>query len=348
MSVVKEMFSRKRILPLLLMVAIIIYWYYKKPEPLIAIEGVTFGSITYHIKYKDSDDRDFSESIDSLLTVFNQSLSHYIPSSELSLLNSSSEPQSYKSPFLYPVLDESRRIYNLSDGAYNPAIMPLVNAWGFGPDETITPDSLTIDSLLAFSDFKLIDFDFDKVSKRDPRVQLDFSASAKGYAIDVIAHFLASKGILHYFVEIGGEVICKGTNKQNQPWKIGILSPESTLLNQFYAATVGISDRAVATSANNFNYRVIDNIKYSHTIDPETGYPAQRRILSASIFAPDCMTADALATACMVLDIDKSIEMIAQLQEVDAFLIYSKDDGSIATYITEGIKPMLTLTEQTN
>jgi thiamine biosynthesis lipoprotein len=346
MSVVKEMFSRKRILPLLLMAAILAYWFYNKPISLVEVEGVTFGSISYHIKYKDSEGRNFKTSIDSLLLVFNGALSHYIPDSELSKLNKSQEPQSYTSPFMLPVLQESKRIYDLSNGAYNPAIMPLVNVWGFGPDEGIAPDSTLIDSLLAFSDFRLVEFTYQKVWKKDPRVQLDFSASAKGYAVDVIGHFLLSKGIESFFVEIGGEVVCKGENAKKQPWRIGIINPESDLFDQSFIATVDVSDLAVATSANNFNYRVIDGVKYSHTIDPVTGYPITQSILSASIFAKECMTADALATACMVMGMEKAIAMIENMPDVEALLIYSDENGLIAHYVTDGIKQKVNFVKQ--
>jgi thiamine biosynthesis lipoprotein len=247
---------------------------------------------------------------------------------------------------MLPVLQESKRIYDLSNGAYNPAIMPLVNVWGFGPDEGIAPDSTLIDSLLTFSDFKLVEFTYQKVWKKDPRVQLDFSASAKGYAVDVIGHFLLSKGIENYFVEIGGEVVCKGINAKKQPWRIGIINPESDLFDQSFIATVDVSDLAVATSANNFNYRVIDGVKYSHTIDPVTGYPITQSILSASIFANECMTADALATACMVMGIEKAIAMIENMPDVDALLIYSDENGQISHYVTDGIKQNINFVKQ--
>jgi thiamine biosynthesis lipoprotein len=244
------------------------------------------------------------------------------------------------------VLDLSKRIYELSDGAYNPAIMPIINAWGFGPDESMKPDSATIDSLLAFSSYDLIQFDFEQVSKKDPRVQLDFSASAKGYAVDVIGHFLESKGISSYFVEIGGEVLVKGTNKQDKPWRIGIISPDSDLLTQHFYATANITNMAVATSANNFNYRVIDGVKYSHTIDPATGYPTQRSILSASIFTAECMEADALATASMVMGVEKAIKMIEGLEGVEAFFIYSGENGEMKSYMTAGIRPMINIIDK--
>jgi len=345
MSVVKEMFSRKRILPLLLMVTLVVYWYIKKPTPLINIEGVTFGTIVYHIKYKDSQKRDFKESIDSLLIVFNNSLSHYIPDSELSRLNRSGERQAYESPFLLPVLQESKRIYEASNGAYNPAVMPLVNAWGFGPEEGAEPDSMMIDSLLEFTDFKLVEFDNQQVWKNDQRTQLDFSASAKGYGVDVIAHFLSAKGIKDYFVEIGGEVVCAGTNAKKKPWRIGIMDPASDLFNQSFIATVDITDMAVATSANNFNYRIIDGVKYSHTIDPVSGYPITRSILSASIFTNECITADALATACMVMGVDNAKKMIDQMEGVEALLIYSDENGNTQSFITDGVKPLIKFVE---
>jgi FAD:protein FMN transferase len=236
------------------------------------------------------------------------------------------------------VLQESRRIYDLSDGAFNPAIMPLVDAWGFGPKENIDPDSATIDSLRDFTNFDLVEFNFQQVWKLDPRVQLGFSAIAKGYGIDVLGHFLSSQGISNYFIEIGGEVLCKGKNAQNQPWKIGVLNPESDLLQQTLIATVDVTDIGMATSANNFNYRIIDGIKYSHTIDPGTGYPVTRSILSASIFAEECMTADALATACMVMGVEKATKMIEGLTGVEAILIYSDENGQMTHYITDGIK----------
>lgn len=345
MSVVQEMFSRKRIAPLLLMTLIIIIWYIRKPTPLVELEGVTFGTIAWHIKYKDGDRRDFKVEVDSLLTTFNQSLSHYIPTSEVSTLNNADQPQSYRSPFLYPVLAESKHIYELSGGAFDPAIMPLVNWWGFGPGEAHAPDSMAIDSLREFTDFNLVKFDLNHVWKEDPRVQLDFSAIAKGYGVDVVGHYLEAQGIDDYFVEIGGEVLCKGTNSSGKPWVIGIISPESELMNQFFYATASVSDKAVATSANNFNYRIVDGVRYSHTIDPDTGYPAHRKILSASIFAPDCMTADALATACMVMGLERSKEMIEKLNDVEAFFIFSGDEGGLHSYATPGAAGFIHLPE---
>jgi len=339
------MFSRKRILPLLLMAALLVYLYFQRQAPLVQIEGETFGTIAYNIKYQDSQQRNFKSSVDSLLLVFNNSLSHYLPDSELSRFNKSAQPQAYESPFLLPILQESKRIYELTDGAYNPAVMPLVNAWGFGPDDSIVPDSTIIDSLLSFTDFSLVEFNYQQVWKNDPRVQLDFSASAKGFGVDVVAHFLAAKGIENYFVEIGGELICAGTNAKGQPWRLGIINPDSDILNQKLIATVDVTNMALATSANNFNYHFIDDVKYSHTIDPASGYPIVQSILSASIFTDNCLVADALATACMVLGVKKSMAMLSKLEGVEALLIYNDENGQTASYATDGIKPFINFVE---
>ena len=337
MSVVKEMFSRKRILPLLLILILLVVWRFRKQETFVAIEGQTFGTIAYHIKYKDEDLRDFKSEIDSLLNRFNDALSHYRPNSELSTFNRDSVLR-FKSTFFLPVLKTSEKIYNLSDGSFNPAVMPLVNAWGFGPDDTIEPDSLTIDSLLIISNYALIDYNETQVWKLDKRIQLDFSAIAKGYGVDVVAKLLESHGIKDYFVEIGGELVCRGTNAKGNPWRIGIIDPASDILNHSFIATVDVNNLAMATSANNFNYVIIDGIKYTHTLDPKTGYPAKHSILSATVFANDCMTADAMATAFMAAGVEAAKKMLQQTEGVDALLIFSDDNGAVVTLTTDGIK----------
>jgi thiamine biosynthesis lipoprotein len=337
MSVIKEMFTRKRLLPLLLIVVIYLVWRSRQTEPLMAIEGQTFGSIAYHIKYKDADRRNFKVEIDSLLDDFNDALSHYRPASELSMFNRDSLFV-FQSTYFRPVLQTSKKIFSVSGGSYNPAVMPLVNAWGFGPDESLEPDSATIDSLLTIIDFNKVQFNDSQVWKLDKRIQLDFSAIAKGFGVDVVARLLENEGIDNYFVEIGGEVLCRGTNNNGNPWRVGIIDPASNLLNQSFIATVDVKNRAVATSANNFNYVIRDGVKYSHTIDPKTGYPAHNSILSASVFARDCMTADALATAFMAAGVEEAQRMLGQLNNVEALLIYSEADGQVVSFITDGIK----------
>ena len=349
MSVVQEMFSKKRILPLLLVVIMLAYWKYNQknnhPMPLVTLSGATMGSIAYHIKYLDDEQRNYKSEIDSILVVFNQSLNHYDPNSELSRFNKDSTII-FNLPYFYPVLKRSKELYLATEGGFNPAVMPLVNAWGFGPEKGVVPDSVLIDSLLQIVDFGKVLYDTDKVWKIDKRVQLDFSAIAKGYAVDVVIEFLKSKNIHNAFVEIGGELRCAGKNDKDLDWKIGIIDPVSEIMNQSYIATVTLANKALATSANNFNYIEKDGKRYSHTLSPYTGYPATHSILSASVFSNNCMTADALATAFMATGIEKSKEILATMEGVDAFLVYSDENGSVNTFATEGIKPQVTLLEK--
>lgn len=340
MSVVKEMFSRKRVLPLLLILAMIVMYYWRQPAKLVELHGQTFGTIGYTIKYKDDLQRDFKNSIDSLLDVFNDAVSHYRPNSELSRFNSGSTVN-FELPFMYTVLSASKHVYEATNGGFNPAVMPLVNAWGFGPDNSLEPDSLLIDSLREFTNFSLVEFDKHKAWKLDNRVQLDFSAVAKGQGVDVVLAFLQSKGIEDIFVEIGGEVNTRGTNAYGEPWKVAIMDPVSDVVNQRYIAVVDLEDRAIATSANNFNYVIKDGVRYSHTLDPFTGYPTHNTILSASVFANDCMTADAYATAFMALGQEKAKAITSTQPEIEVYLVYSLPNGSTETYKSEGLKEVI-------
>jgi FAD:protein FMN transferase len=340
MSVVKEMFSRKRVLPLLLIVIMIAVWYIREPSELIELKGQTFGTISYTIKYKDSKNRNFKPSIDSLLNVFNDAVSHYRPNSELSRFNRDSVVH-FELPYMYPVLVASQQVYEATDGGFNPAVMPLVNAWGFGPEKSLEPDSILIDSLRTFTDFKLVKFSSTKAWKQDNRVQLDFSAVAKGQGVDVVMEFLVAKGIEDVFVEIGGEVNTKGVNAFGDPWRVAILDPASDAINQTYIAVIDLQNKAVATSANNFNYIIKDGIRYSHTLNPYTGYPTENTILSASVIAPNCMIADAYATAFMALGQQKAKEIANEQSEIEVFLVYSLSDGSIETYATSELQNIL-------
>lgn len=340
MSVVKEMFSRRRLLPLLLILAMVAMYYWRQDAKLMEIHGQTFGTISYTIKYKDKQQRDFKNSIDSLLDVFNDAVSHYRPDSELSRFNKGSSV-TFELPYMYPVLAASKHVYEATNGGFNPAVMPLVNAWGFGPDKSLEPDSLLIDSLRTFTNFNLVEFDKIKAWKLDDRVQLDFSAVAKGQGVDVVLAFLQSKGIENIFVEIGGEVNTRGTNAKGEPWRIAILDPISDAINQSYIAVVDLQDNALATSANNFNYVIKDGVRYSHTLNPFTGYPTHNTILSASVFANNCMTADAYATAFMALGEEKAKAIAKAQPEIEVYLVYSLPNGTTETYISEGLKEAL-------
>lgn len=317
-----------------LLLALFIVWKIRgKPEP-VRIEGATMGT-TYHITYFDENKRELKSSVDSVLIAFNSSLSTYQTTSEISAFNSNAS-FAFKLPFFYPVLKQSEAIVLGSDGAFDPTVMPLVNAWGFGPAKAVDLDSAEVDSILAFVGFDKIHFNSDSVWKDDPRVQLDFSAIAKGYGVDLVGELLRSKGITDFFVEIGGEVLTGGENRTSgQPWRIGIIDPVKDPSEMEFLMMVHLSDKALATSGNYYNYREVDGRKVSHTIDPTSGYPVQCDILSASVFAADCVTADGWATAFMVMGIDAAKKIVESHPELEAIFVYSTLSGN-EVYVSEG------------
>lgn len=330
-----------------LLSAMYLVWHYREGSkiPMVYFSGETMGT-TYHIKYFDNENRNFQTQIDSLLDVFNQSLSTYIPGSEISQFNRDSLFQ-FKLPYFKAVVKNSRDIVSLTSGAFDPTVMPLVNAWGFGPEQDVQPDSVYIDSLKQYVGFnKVIRFDEQAIWKTNVHSTLDFSAIAKGYGVDVVAEFITSQQIDNLFVEIGGEVVCKGKNQQSgNNWKLAIIDPDSELINPEFIAQLEVVNRAVATSANNFNYRIVDGVKYSHIISPYSGFPIKQPILSATVIAKDCMTADALATSFMVMGHEKAIGLLKDNPDIDAFLIFSDSMGRVRTYISHGIENQIKLTE---
>lgn len=321
-----------------LLVALGATWLYRQGQDaptdssFLAIQGQTMGT-SYAIKYEDEQQRNLKPGVDSLLEQFNQSVNHYLPDSEISRFNRSDSLQ-FALPYFYPVLRRSEEVYQATDGAFDPTVAPLVNAWGFGPEGGALPDSLGVDSLLRLVGFNKISFDQEHVVKKQPNVQLNFSAVAKGYGVDVVANYLRRKGINNMMVEIGGEVVARGVNPQGEAWRIGIDNPEQP--GQMDVA-VGLVNQAMATSGNYMNYYEQDGQKYAHTIDPRTGYPVQHSVLSASVIAADCMTADAYATAFMVLELEETQKILAQNPTLEAYLIYD-DQGTLKTFVTPGIE----------
>lgn len=330
---------RNAILTLVLLTSTFVVWKWRSQNArtMLKIEGSTMAT-EYHITYFDPKGRDFKKSIDSVLVLVNKSINTYDSKSEVSAFNDGAKGIRFGLPYLYPPVSKAKEVYEASQGAFDPTVMPLVNAWGFGPAKRQMPDSASIDSLRAFVGFSKVQFNSDSIWKLDPRMQLDFGGIGQGYGADVIADFMKSKGVENLFVELGGEGMAIGVNTEtNQPWQIGILDPVEP---SAFKAYIKLSNRSFTTSGNYFNYRVVDGQRYSHTIDPKSGFPAQKAILSASVFANDCTTADAWGTAFMVMGHEKAIETLKSHPELDAFLIYSTPNG-VATFVTEGISKQL-------
>lgn len=325
-----------------LMVAFIIFSYLRKDEPRLQhLTGQTMGTIIYNVKYMGVYEEGLKTEVDEELRAFNQSLSTYIPDSEISRLNKNGN-LIYESRYFQPVLESSLSIYEKTDGTFDPTVGPLIVAWGFGPNKEIPSlDSSQVDSLKSMVGFDKVTFD-ERGIQLPPNFQIDFSAIAKGYAVDLVAEMLESRGIADYMVEIGGEVRCRGVNDQGKSWALGITDPTISLTENEWLALVRLKDKSLATSGNYRNYYEKDGRIYAHIIDPRTGYNARHNLLSASVFADDCMSADAYATAFMVLGLEAS-RRIVERENIDAFLIYQGEGGELASYVSEGIKPFVEL-----
>jgi FAD:protein FMN transferase len=309
-------------------------------EP-IKVEGQTMGT-TYHVTYFDEHHRNFKVAIDSILVVVNKSINNYDPASEVSHFNKSRRGIRTELPYLFPPILVAQQVYAFSNGAFDPTVMPLVNAWGFGPGKRLQMDSARVDSLRQLVGLDKITIKGDSLVKSQAGVQLDFGGIGQGYGADVITDFLKSKGIANMLVELGGEGNAIGKNlSTNKAWEIGILDPNSTYDNQFFKAYVSLSDQSFTTSGNYFNFHEENGVKYSHTIDPTTGYPARKAILSASVFTKDCTLADAWGTALMVVGHEEAMKLADLHPELDILIMYSDEKGMIKTFATQGLSDKL-------
>ncbi|MEQ8358472.1 MAG: FAD:protein FMN transferase [Cytophagales bacterium] len=337
----KPNWKKSAIYPIVLIVLVLIVYQYresKKAETYIQIEGNTMGT-TYHIKYIDDKKINYKSEIDDLLVDFNQSLSTYISDSEISQFNQS-DSIIFKSEFFLPVLIKAKEVYEFSNGSFDPTVMPLVNAWGFGFKNSENIDSTDIDSLMQFVGFEHIIYNEKSINKDTSGVMLDFSAIAKGYAVDLIGEYLEERGIKNYMVEIGGEVRCRGKNNKNSIWLIGIDNPKYNEDGKSLKATVKLENLSLATSGNYRNFYVKEGVKYAHTINPITGYPVDHTLLSASVFSEDCMTADAYATAFMVMGTEETMELSQKLGLM-IYLVYSNENGETVSYMSDGLRKMI-------
>ncbi len=330
--------TRSRIYLLVLMIAIFVVWRYRQNQPKeVYLQGITMGVIPYNIKYIDPSQQNYKREIDSLLVDFNQALSTYVPDSEISNFNKTGTIE-FDFPYFYDVLSASEEVYKKTNGAFDPTVGPLIDAWGFGEGKLIGPDSSQVDSLLAYVGFKKIAYDKNGLKSQQESLKLNFSAIAKGQAIDVVFDFLRTQGYEDIMVEIGGEVRAIGKNLEGNQWTIGIEVPDESRIGGLFDA-VYLDDKGMATSGNYRNFRVLDDgRKVAHTINPSTGYPQLQTLLSATVLAPNCMYADAYATACMVLGLEESKRLIEADDSLEAYFIYADDSGEMITYISSGLE----------
>ena len=312
---------------------------YSQQDP-IKVFGEAQGT-TYHITYFDVQNRYFQPEIVQLLKDFDLSVSTYIPNSIISRINAN-EKNVIVDKYFTACFKKAKEVWKNTNGAFDPTVYPLVNAYGFGPGKKQKIEKSKIDSILKFVGFQLIELKGNKIVKKDPRVALDFNAFAQGYSVDVVSDFLNSKGITAYIVEIGGEVYAKGKKPNGKNWTIGIEKPiDNKESENPFKAIVKLENLAIATSGNYRRFVIEDGVKYAHHIDPKTGYPTKNNLLSASIFAKECISSDANATGVLVLGLDKAKVFLQKHPELQAYLIYSDEKGNYHVYETSGIKAII-------
>lgn len=304
----------------------------RTPKPYLKKSGTAFGTI-YNITYQS--DEDLGLLIEKELAKVDSSLSIFNPSSTISKINQNEDVDADEL-FLH-VFKLSQEVSKETGGAFDTTVAPLVNMWGFGFKSGEQPSKESIDSLMQLVGYDKIRLEGKRIMKDDSRIMIDFSAIAKGYGSDRIANLLSSKGVENFMVEIGGEIVTVGVNPKKESWKIGVTKPTDDPLstNRELQTILNISDKAMATSGNYRNFYYKDGKKYAHTIDPKTGYPVQHNILSATVIADNCATADAYATAFMVLGLDGSKEILNKHPELKAYLICCLEDGSLYTWTSD-------------
>jgi thiamine biosynthesis lipoprotein len=292
---------------------------------------------TFQITYDGAPSDSLAAGVEAVLAQVDRSLSVYNAQSVISRVNRN-ETERVDS-LLGALFVRSREIYEATDGAFDIASAPLFDAWGFGITRREPPTPEQIDSLQRFCGMHRIRLDGDRLVKDDPRVTLNANAIAKGFGVDAVARFLEREGIRNYIVEIGGEVRCRGRNSKGGLWRIGIDRPVdgNLLAGDDLQTVVLLSDRSLATSGNYRQYYEENGKRYGHTIHPATGYSASNQLLSATVVAADCTTADAYATVLMVMGLDSARQFLAAHPELDALLIYD-DRGAFRTFRTAHIR----------
>ena len=282
------------------------------------IHNVGFAQGTsYSIKYMSSED--YHHEIDSLLTVIDNSLSTYNTNSLLSQLNSGDTSLLLDTHFVR-VFKSSQHISLLSDGLFDCTVAPLVEAWGFGPNDRKDVDSLYIATLLQQVGYSDLWLRGDSLLSNPQQKTIDFNALAQGYTVDVISELLDSHLVTDYLIELGGELRSKGHNSRNKKWRVGIDKPSNEIdVNDRFQIILNLQNKSLATSGNYRNFYEKDGQIYSHTINPKTAYPVQHSLLSATVIADDCITADAYATTFMVMGVEQTKDFLSKHPNLEAF-----------------------------
>ncbi|MBQ6771652.1 MAG: FAD:protein FMN transferase [Bacteroidales bacterium] len=305
----------------------------------VVLQGLAQGSY-YAVTYFDEQNRNFQREIDSIFRAVDLAVNLWVDSSVISKVNRNEEvvlDQIFIDNF--NIAQEASRI---SDGYFDPTVSPIVAAWGFSYR---TGDSLTpqlIDSLRALVDYRKVHIGDGIVVKEDPRITLDFNAIAQGYTSDLIAAFLDGRGIKNYLVDTGGEIMARGGKPDGQPWIVGIEKPaDSWDAERVLHSRIVLRDKGLVTSGSTRKYVERNGKRYSHCIDPKTGRPVEHNLLSATVLAENSVWADALASICMVMGMEKSLPLIESMESAEVYYIYVNDEGHLESFATKGFQKQL-------
>ena len=302
------------------------------------IEGNAIGT-TFTVRYLDGGTNNYETKIDSLIAAINKSASTYIPTSDLSKINKG-DTTVLADANLQEVFTKSEKIYKETEGAFDPTIGILVNAWGFGPEKPIENlDSIKVNELLKFVGYDKVRLENGKIKKLYPEIYLDYNAIAKGYLVDMVSRMFEKSGVTNYMVEIGGEIRARGQNEKGTPWKIAIENP-NTDGSRSFATVIELKNESIATSGNYRKFKVKeDGTKYVHTINTKTGYATESNLLSASVISKsDCADVDGYATAFMEMGFEKSTAFLKNHPELKAFLIYVDEKGAMQTFKSDNFE----------
>ena len=305
-----------------------------KPQQYFINQGHIFGTY-YNIRYEA--ERDLEAELLKTLNAVDASLSAFNTESTISHINNNISMQT--DSMFEVVFAQARQVSALTNGCFDITVAPLVNLWGFGFKNDIEISDAAIDSIMPFVGYDKVQLTDHHIIKSDPRQMLDASAIAKGFGCDMAAACLRQHGCTNLLVDIGGEVVAQGRNNAGDTWRVGISTPEDDPDggNHDISQIVSADKLAMATSGNYRRFYYDNGIRRSHTIDPHTGYPVNHTLLSATVIAPTCAEADALATACMVMGAEQALKLIESLPHTEAYLISSIDDKYVVE-TTSGMK----------
>lgn len=311
---------------------------------LHTMKGGVHGTY-YTIKYITGEDTLRQTELDSCFRRFDLSLSTFEPNSIISRINQN-DPTVEADSLFTTVFNRGMEISRLTDGAFDMTVAPLVNLWGFGFKKMEGVTDEMVNEIQSHIGFGKVSMENGKIRKEDSSIQLDASAIAKGYSCDVVANLLRAHGYEDFMVEIGGEIVAQGKNPKGEAWVIGITKPtdDNDVFTPELQAHVEIQDMGMATSGNYRQFYYKDGKRYSHTVDPHTGYPVEHKLLSATVFAKDCMTADAFATSFMVMGLEKACDLIEQKSlPISAYFIYTDEEDIMRSTAVGPIKEKITI-----